>query len=90
MLKRPYYKTEYGAAYLGDSSALMKKLPGESVNLVVTSPPFALTRKKAYGNAEDHEYVEWFMPFAREIHRVLREDGSFVLVVGEIPRGGVS
>ena len=77
-----YYSTYYGSAYLGDSSQLMKELPDRSVNLVVTSPPFALTRKKAYGNADDGEYIEWFMPFAREIRRVLKEDGSFVLDLG--------
>ena len=55
MLREPYFKTEYGKAFLGDSSDLMGELPDESINLVVTSPPFALTRKKAYGNAEDDE-----------------------------------
>jgi DNA modification methylase len=78
----PYYTTEYGAAYLGDSSKLMTEMPEESINLVITSPPFALTRKKAYGNADDADYVDWFMPFAREIHRILKEDGSFVLDLG--------
>jgi site-specific DNA-methyltransferase (cytosine-N4-specific) len=82
MTTPPYYSTDYGCAYLGDSSELMKELPDNSVNLVVTSPPFALTRKKAYGNADDDEYIEWFMPFAREIKRVLKEDGSFVLDLG--------
>jgi DNA modification methylase len=82
MTTPPYYSTDYGSAYLGDSSELMKELPDSSVNLVVTSPPFALTRKKAYGNAEDGEYIEWFMPFAREIRRILKEDGSFVLDLG--------
>ncbi|MDE3068038.1 MAG: site-specific DNA-methyltransferase, partial [Verrucomicrobiota bacterium] len=53
----------------------MAELPDESINLVVTSPPFALTRKKAYGNAEDDEYIEWFMPFARQIKRLLADDG---------------
>jgi site-specific DNA-methyltransferase (cytosine-N4-specific) len=78
----PYFTTEYGKAFLGDSSELMKEIPNDSINLVVTSPPFALTRKKAYGNKEDHEYVEWFMPFAKEIRRILKEDGSFVLDLG--------
>lgn len=87
-LMNPYYTTELGAAYLGDSSQVMKALGDESVNLVVTSPPFALTRKKAYGNAEDDEYVDWFMPFAAEIRRVLKEDGSFVLDLGGAYRKG--
>jgi site-specific DNA-methyltransferase (cytosine-N4-specific) len=60
----------------------MRRLPAESVSLVLTSPPFALRRKKAYGNVPADEYVEWFLPFAREIHRVLRAEGSFVLELG--------
>ena len=85
---KPYFTTEYGKAFLGDSSELMKEIPDDSINLVVTSPPFALTRKKAYGNKEDYEYVEWFMPFAKEIRRILKEDGSFVLDLGGAYRKG--
>jgi site-specific DNA-methyltransferase (cytosine-N4-specific) len=88
MQSEPYFTTEYGKAFLGDSLELMKQLSDESINLVVTSPPFALTRKKAYGNKEDHEYVEWFMPFAKEIRRILTEDGSFVLDLGGAYRKG--
>jgi DNA modification methylase len=88
MRTKPYFETDYGKAFLGDSLELMKELPDESINLVVTSPPFALTRKKAYGNKEDHEYVEWFMPFANEIKRVLKTDGSFVLDLGGAYRSG--
>ncbi|MGH7951745.1 MAG: DNA-methyltransferase [Limisphaerales bacterium] len=88
MLTKTYFETDYGKAFWGDSLELMKELPNESINLVVTSPPFALTRKKAYGNKEDHEYVEWFMPFADEIRRILKEDGSFVLDLGGAYRKG--
>jgi DNA modification methylase len=88
VITEPYFETEYGRAFLGDSSELMQEIPDVSVNLVVTSPPFALTRKKAYGNKEDHEYVEWFMPFAKEIKRVLKDDGSFVLDLGGAYRKG--
>jgi site-specific DNA-methyltransferase (cytosine-N4-specific) len=52
------------------------------VELVLTSPPFALRRRKAYGNVEPSEYVEWFWPFAVEIHRVLTDEGSFVFELG--------
>ena len=52
-------------------------IPDESVHLIVTSPPFALIRQKAYGNVAHGDYIEWFWPFAEEIHRVLRPDGSF-------------
>jgi site-specific DNA-methyltransferase (cytosine-N4-specific) len=57
-------------------------VPANSVALAFTSPPFALKRKKAYGNVPPAEYVDWFWPFAQEIHRVLRPDGSFVFELG--------
>src|SRR3990170_2942565 len=78
-LPKPFYKQKFGAAYLGDSLALMQKLKADSINLILTSPPFALTRKKEYGNASEDEYVEWFLPFAREFRRLLKADGSLVI-----------
>lgn len=48
----------------------------------MTSPPFALTRKKEYGNESAEKYVDWFLQFAYEFKRVLTEDGSFVLDLG--------
>lgn len=78
----PFYQLEYGAAYLGDSLELMEHLPDDSVNLILTSPPFALTRKKEYGNKSAEEYVEWFLEFARQFKRILKEDGSLVIDLG--------
>ncbi|MFZ5558984.1 MAG: DNA-methyltransferase [Pseudomonadota bacterium] len=78
----PYYRTPLGAAYLGDSLAGMKRIPDGSINLVFTSPPYALHFKKEYGNVDKSDYVEWFLSFAREIFRILRDDGSFVLNIG--------
>ncbi|MGB3650781.1 MAG: site-specific DNA-methyltransferase [Rivularia sp. (in: cyanobacteria)] len=78
----PYYSTNHGAAYLGDSLKLIKTIPENSINLIVTSPPFALTRKKEYGNESAEKYIEWFLPFAYEFKRVLAENGSFVLDLG--------
>lgn len=80
--RNPLYTTDRGAAYVGDSLELLGDLPDASVNLLFTSPPYALHFKKEYGNASKQEYVEWFLPFAREIHRVLAPDGSFVLNIG--------
>jgi DNA modification methylase len=60
----------------------LQSLPPSSVDLVMTSPPFALTRKKEYGNEPLERYLEWFMPFCMEIHRVLKDSGSFVLDIG--------
>jgi DNA modification methylase len=79
---RAAYKTAWGAMYEGDAAALLRKLPDEALDLVVTSPPYALHFKKEYGNADKDGYVEWMRPFAREIHRVLKPRGSFVLNIG--------
>lgn len=78
----PYYTTDYGAAYWGDSKVLMASLPNDSVNLVCTSPPYALHFKKRYGNEDKGDYIKWFLPFAKEIFRVLTKDGSFILNIG--------
>ena len=78
----PVYTTRRGRAYHADALDVMRRLPAESVSLVLTSPPFALRRQKAYGNVSADEYVDWFWPFAREIHRLLKPDGSFVLELG--------
>ena len=74
-----WYKTKFGKAYVGDAIDLIKTLPDNSVNLIVTSPPYGLRDKKEYGNADAEVYVQWFMPFAEEFKRVLTPDGSFVL-----------
>jgi len=85
----PYYTTELGNAYLVDSLEYLKTLPNDSIDLVMTSPPYALHFKKEYGNADKHEYVDWFLPFAKEIKRVLKETGSFVLNIGGSYNKGV-
>lgn len=79
---KPAYVTKLGRAYQADSLAVLRQLPADSVALVMTSPPFALRRQKAYGNVTADEYVDWLLPFAEQIHRILRSDGSFVLDLG--------
>jgi site-specific DNA-methyltransferase (cytosine-N4-specific) len=81
-LPKPYYKTTFGSAYLGDAFQLVQCLPDESVDLIMTSPPFALQRKKEYGNVDAEDYVAWFMPFAFQFKRILKEQGSFVIDMG--------
>ncbi len=78
----PAYTTHRGRAYLGDALDVLRRLPASSVALVLTSPPFALRRQKAYGNVAATQYVDWFWPFAQEIYRVLKTNGSFVLELG--------
>jgi len=80
--REPTYTTAFGAAYSGDSLDVLRALPDRSINLVLTSPPYALHFKKEYGNVDKVDYVEWMLPFAREIKRVLKEDGSFILNIG--------
>ena len=76
------YATKLGNAYCGDSLEVLHHLQDSSVNLVFTSPPYALHFKKEYGNANQIDYDDWFLPFARHIHRILTDDGSFVLNIG--------
>src|SRR5256885_1133101 len=70
---KPLYQTDLGKAYCGDSLKLLPTIPDASVDLVLTSPPYALHFKKEYGNADQKEYVEWFLPFAREIKRGIKK-----------------
>jgi site-specific DNA-methyltransferase (cytosine-N4-specific) len=79
---KPLYSTELGDAYLGDSLDFMRALPDQCVNVVLTSPPYALHFKKEYGNADKTTYVDWFLPFADQVFRLLAPDGSFVLNIG--------
>lgn len=81
-LPTPLYSTSWGHAYLGDAQALLSTLPAGSVDLVITSPPFALLRKKAYGNEDEATYTEWFLPFTEQVQRILKQTGSFVLELG--------
>lgn len=76
------YQTKYGICLCGDSLELISKLKDNSVNLVMTSPPFALQRQKDYGNKEQHEYVDWFCEFAKLVKDKLCDDGSFVIDLG--------
>lgn len=85
----PAYWTQLGAAYVGDSLRLLADLPDGSVNLAITSPPFALQRQKEYGNLDQDEYVDWLLGFGRLVYRKLREDGSFILDLGGAYRKGV-
>lgn len=83
-LPKPYHKTSLGNVYLADSLAVMKAMDPGSVDLIMTSPPFGLTRKKEYGNAREQEYLDWFKPFAKGFHRVLKDSGSFVIDLGTL------
>ena len=67
----------------GDCLIEMARMPAESVDLIMTSPPYAQQRKATYGGIPEAEYAEWFLPRSAEMQRVLRPTGSFVLNIKE-------
>lgn len=81
-LDKQVYRTPRGLQLCGDSLELIAHLPDRSVDLVMTSPPFALLRQKAYGNKQQDQYVEWLGRFGEAVYRVLKDSGSFVLDLG--------
>lgn len=83
------YRTAMGAQLAGDSRELLQGLPDESVDLLITSPPFPLLRKKAYGNEDQAEYVDWLLEFVELAHPKLKQSGSLVVDLGGAYRRGV-
>jgi DNA modification methylase len=67
----------------GDCREVLQDLPAESVDLIVTSPPYADSRSNTYGGISPDAYVEWFMPIAGELFRVLKPTGTFILNIKE-------
>lgn len=76
------YRTRRGLQVCADSCEILAALPEASVDLIVTSPPFALLRQKSYGNEDQTEYVAWLSEFGRAALRPLKDTGSFVLDLG--------
>jgi DNA modification methylase len=69
--------------YLGDCREILKNIPENSIDLIVTSPPYAYNRKSTYGGVPVDEYVNWFIPISLELKRVLKPTGSFILNIKE-------
>ena len=69
--------------YLGDSKQELRKLPDNSVDLIVTSPPYADQRKSTYGGIHPDKYVDWFLPISEQLLRVLNPKGTFILNIKE-------
>src|SRR4051812_14443981 len=67
----------------GDCFFKLKDVPKNSVDLIVTSPPYAQQRERTYGGIEPKDYARWFLPRAEEFYRILKPTGSFVLNIKE-------
>jgi len=79
---KPYHETKSGTILLGDSLEAIEAFHTKSVDLIVTSPPYGLVRKKDYGNVDSGKYGDWFRPFAAQFRRVLKDTGSLVIDIG--------
>ena len=84
-----WLETELGRIYHDDSLNVMSRRGDSSVDMILTSPPFALTRKKDYGNEQEDAYLEWFRSFAVEFRRILKDDGSLVIDLGGAWKPGI-
>lgn len=74
--------------YQGDSKKALKNFPSNSIDLIVTSPPYADRRMKTYGGVKPEEYVDWFLPISSELLRVLKPSGTFILNIKEKAENG--
>ncbi len=68
---------------LGDSKDVLKQLDENSIDLIVTSPPYADRRKQTYGGVKPEKYVDWFLPISKDLLRVLKLSGTFILNIKE-------
>lgn len=81
------YRTTLGRSILGLAEDVLRSrtysrdLEGQ-VDLIFTSPPFPLNRKKRYGNEQGEAYVEWLKGFAPLFKNALKPAGSVVLELG--------
>ncbi len=79
---KPFHRTGRGQIIRGDSLNVLASYDDNSVDLIMTSPPFGLVRKKDYGNVAADEYVDWFRPFGAAFNRILKNNGSLVIDIG--------
>lgn len=76
------YETNLGECIQGDSLEILGTLPDNSIDLIVTSPPFSLQRHKRYGEVGQDEYIDWLLQFGKVAYNKLKDTGSFVIDLG--------
>ncbi|MBI5676252.1 MAG: site-specific DNA-methyltransferase [Nitrospirae bacterium] len=77
-MKRLEYQIKYG-----DCLNILREYPNNFFDLIITSPPYADSRKNTYGGISPNKYVEWFLPRSEELLRVLKPTGTFILNIKE-------
>jgi DNA modification methylase len=90
LMQKIIYKNKLGKVVNADSCEyLQKNIKSDSVDLIVTSPPFALTREKNYGNVKNDEYCAWLKPFIKQFKRIIKPSGSIVIDIGGVWNKGL-
>lgn len=93
MTEGPLYRTKNGVMYLGSSESILKSkwfVPlKQKINLIFTSPPFPLKKKKSYGNLNGEEYIEWLSSYTNLFNHLLSDDGSLVIELGNSWEAGI-
>jgi DNA modification methylase len=67
----------------GDCLEVLDDFGNNMFDLIVTSPPYADSRSKTYGGVKPKNYVDWFLPRAKQFYRVLDPKGTFILNIKE-------
>jgi DNA modification methylase len=71
------------AILCGDCEEVLRSIPDNCIDLIMTSPPYADARVNTYGGVKPDDYVAWFMPKAKEFYRVLKPTGTLILNIKE-------
>ena len=81
-------KDIFDKIFHGDCLQVLKDLPDNCVDLIMTSPPYADRRKQTYGGVKPEDYVDWFLPISEQLLRVLKPTGTFILNIKENVENG--
>lgn len=84
-----FFSDSKGIIYHGDSLDLMDGIQDNSVDLIITSPPYPLLTKKDYGNVSHRKWIAWITPFCQEFYRILKPSGSCVIDVAGVWNSGI-
>ena len=85
-MPKPLQRTRLGRYFVGECESILRSTLGRAlqgrVQLILTSPPYPLNRKKSYGNLTGDDYRRWFVELALLFAKLLRPDGSIVIELG--------